>query len=90
MNRPPTEADEIAEQVFGSYFPPPKYTGLMRAARIGRIVAEDTRRGDVPLVQTLRDIINDNKVAFGPPYAEEALVGLVRAACEAEGIDTSG
>ncbi len=46
---------------------PQKYRGLERAAHIGRLIATDTRAGDVPLIRTLRDIRESNAVAFDPP-----------------------
>jgi len=66
--------------------PPPKYRGLLRAATIGRIIAEDVAAGDVPLERTLRDVIEANEVTFDPPYTEENLQALARARLEAEGV----
>lgn len=66
------EAGAIADEVFASFPPPPKFTGRMRFVCVGRIIREDHHAG-VALQQTLRDLKDHNAVAFGPPLSERQL-----------------
>jgi len=82
----PTEARAFAYAEFEKARPP-KYRGLERAARIGQIIAEDSRDEHRPLVAILRDVIQANALTFDPPYAEAKLQALALARLRAEGVD---
>jgi hypothetical protein len=68
---------------------PPKHTGLTRAARVGRIIAEDVR-ADRPVAATLRDVVEANRVTFEPPFADAKLEALARAKYAQLGVNVDG
>jgi hypothetical protein len=83
-----SEARRIADEAFAAS-KPPKYTGLARAAHIGRIIREDVLAADRPIWLTLRDVYQANELAFAPPYPDETWQAIARARLEAEGIDVT-
>lgn len=61
------------------------YRGPERAARIGRIIAEDIK-ARAPLMRTLRDVLQANAMSFDPPFPEEQLQAIVRRRLDREGV----
>jgi hypothetical protein len=80
------EARQMAEEIFAASRPP-KYKGLTRAARIGRIIREDVLSADRPLWVTLRDVYQSNQLTFDPPYSDATWQAIARARLEAEGVE---
>lgn len=78
------EGRALAADVFADC-KPPKFRGPMRAAHIGRLAR--TAPDDWPLDWTLADIVDANRVAFGPPYSKAELERIVHAVYRRLGVN---
>lgn len=83
------EVQAIAADVFASYPPPSKFRRVERAMHI-RAIASVDRAADRPLVQTLRDIVQVNALAFEPPFSSTKLERAARRVLADLGVNVDG